>query len=220
MLLILAASAAVAGLVCLYWIMIGDRGSERERGTRLDAYILENQVTHARLLPTPSAHAFSYPTLALLLSLDALEAHALDLGHGWLFGYGGTSWRVAGLRSAAYLLPDPRRSIKEKLGEVLGQYGHDARRLGEVWLLTMPSYMGYEGINPLTVHYCYEKADGDGGALAWVVLEVCVSPLAVLSIHMGLQDARFLNRTDLQAPGTMHPSRALMLIAARAQRAH
>ncbi|KAI0742834.1 hypothetical protein C8Q80DRAFT_1346406 [Daedaleopsis nitida] len=176
MLLILAASAAVAGFVCVCVYCMGDRDGETEpAGAQLDAYILENQVTHARLLPTPSAHAFSYPTLALFLSLDALEAHSLDLAHGWLFGYGGTSWRVAGLRSAAYLLPDPRRSIKEKLREVLGQYGHDARRLGEVWLLTMPSYMGYEGINPLTVHYCYEKVEGGGereDRLAWVVLEI------------------------------------------------
>ncbi len=37
-------------------------------------------------------------------------------------------------------------------------------------MLTMPSYMGYEGINPLTVHYCYKK-DGER-ELAWVVLEV------------------------------------------------
>ena len=65
------------------------------------------------------------------------------------------------------------------------QCGHDAGRLGEVWMLTMPSYMGYEGINPLTVHYCYEKRrddgthdddddDGGGSRLAWVVLEVRV----------------------------------------------
>ncbi|KAI0744634.1 hypothetical protein C8Q76DRAFT_789134 [Earliella scabrosa] len=180
---VLVASAAVAGLVFVYFLS--------DTKGRQGAYILEDQVTHARLLPKPSAHAFSYPTLALLLSLDPLESHKLDLARGWLFGYGGTSWRVTGLRSAAYLLPDvarpvgegaKRRSIKDKLREVLVQCGHDAGRLGEVWMLTMPSYMGYEGINPLTVHYCYEERrddgthddddDGGGSRLAWVVLEI------------------------------------------------
>ncbi|KAI0712766.1 hypothetical protein C8T65DRAFT_608154 [Cerioporus squamosus] len=137
------------------------------------AYILENQVTHARLLPTPSKHAFTYPTLAFLVSLDALEAHSLDLARGWLFGYGGTSWRVTGLRSSAYLAQDlgrsKNRNIKEKLREVLEQFQHDGGRLGEVWMMTMPSYVGYEGINPLTVYYCYEEG---GERLVWVVLEI------------------------------------------------
>ncbi|KAI1789672.1 hypothetical protein LXA43DRAFT_553207 [Ganoderma leucocontextum] len=140
-----------------------------------NAYILENSITHARLLPKPSTHAFTYPTLAFLLSLDALESHSLDLGGGWLFGYGGTSWRVTGLRGAAYLSSESRtdgrgpHGIKAKLLEVLVEHGHDGSQLGDVWVLTMPSYMGYEGINPLSVHYCYTK---DEGRLAWVVFEI------------------------------------------------
>ncbi|KAL1938918.1 hypothetical protein VTO73DRAFT_11071 [Trametes versicolor] len=173
------------------------------------AYILENTVTHARLLPTPATHAFSYPTLALLLSLDALEAGVLDLGRGWLFGYGGTAWRLTGMRSGAYLLPDApsssdsktngsseshesnggsgnsRRkgnagtSIKAKLAEVLVRQGKDGARVwawaetGDAWMLTMPSYAGYEGINPLTVYFCYARSEEDqDGALEWVVLEI------------------------------------------------
>ena len=139
------------------------------------AYVLENSVTHARLLPKPSTHAFTYPTLAFCLSLDDLESHSLDLLSGWLFGYGGTSWRATGLRSAAYLLPDSKtrepQSIKAKLREVLAEHGHDVSRLGDAWMLTMPSYMGYEGINPLSVHYCYTK---DEERLAWIVFEVRV----------------------------------------------
>ncbi|CDO68779.1 hypothetical protein BN946_scf184989.g45 [Trametes cinnabarina] len=147
------------------------------------AYILENTVTHARVLPRPSAHAFTYPTLAFLLSVNALETHALDLGRGWLFGYGGTSWRLTGLRGEAYLLPDDdsgkigrvgARSLKEKLADVLRQYGRDAKRVqawaedGDAWMLTMPSYIGFEGINPLTVYFCYTPH----GQLDWVVLEI------------------------------------------------
>ena len=146
------------------------------------AYILENTISHARLLPKVSAHAFTYPTLAFLLSLDALESHKLDLAHGWLFGYGGTAWRITGLRSGAYLLPDSTaasgpgsRNLKAKLADVLELHGLDRAKVqawvasGDAWMLTMPSYLGYEGINPLTVHYCYESADE---RLGWVILEV------------------------------------------------
>ncbi|KAI0369243.1 hypothetical protein BV20DRAFT_997085 [Pilatotrama ljubarskyi] len=156
------------------------------------AYILENTVIHARLLPAPSTHAFTYPTLAFLLSLNALETHALDLGRGWLFGYGGTAWRLTGLRNGAYLLPDsynpPRalslptdgrashgvKSLKAKLAEVLVLQRVDERRVqqwakeGDAWMLTMPSYVGYEGINPLTVYFCYASE----GTLEWIVLEI------------------------------------------------
>ncbi|KAI0354321.1 hypothetical protein OH77DRAFT_1405638 [Trametes cingulata] len=156
------------------------------------AYILENTVTHARLLPTPSTHAFTYPTLAFLLSLNALEAHALDLGRGWLFSYGSTAWRLTGLRSGAYLLPDSYRapsplspssdapasknvkSIKTKLADVLILQRVDETRVrewaatGDAWMLTMPSYLGYEGINPLTVYFCYAQ----DGTLEWVVFEI------------------------------------------------
>ncbi|KAI0651215.1 hypothetical protein C8Q79DRAFT_1004518 [Trametes meyenii] len=168
----------------------------KRRATSLaaPAYVLENTVTHARLLPAPATHAFTYPTLAFLLSLDALEAHALDLGRGWLFGYGGTAWRLTGLRSGAYLLPDSFsghgsgstskasgsegsrgvRGLKAKLADVLVMQGKDAARVaewkeaGDAWMLTMPSYMGFEGINPLTVYFCYSRES----VLEWIVLEI------------------------------------------------
>ncbi|PIL25962.1 hypothetical protein GSI_11716 [Ganoderma sinense ZZ0214-1] len=169
-----AAAASVVALAASAVLYL-KRSSEDPGDALKNAYILENSVTHARLLPAPSTHAFTYPTLAFFLSLDALESHALDLGGGWLFGYGGTSWRVTGLRSNAYLLPETRgdkretRGIKAKLREVLVEHGHDGSQLGDAWMLTMPSYMGYEGINPLSVHYCYTK---DQGRLAWVVFEI------------------------------------------------
>ncbi|TBU31336.1 hypothetical protein BD311DRAFT_804818 [Dichomitus squalens] len=167
---VVASVVAIAASAALYLAHQGD-----DKSTPNNAYILENTVTHARLLPEPSTHAFSYPTVAFLLSLDALESHSLDLAGGWLFGYGGVSWRVTGLRSAAYLLPDSRKDgkkswgIKEKLQEVLEQHGEDGDELGDVWTLTMPSYLGYEGINPLTVHYCYARGEE---RLAWVVFEI------------------------------------------------
>lgn len=33
-----------------------------------------------------------------------------------------------------------------------------AQELGQVWTVTMPSFMGITGINPLTVHYCYRPS--------------------------------------------------------------
>lgn len=171
--------ATVASVVALAagGVLYLRRTSDDPENVPNNAYILENSVTHARLLPKPSTHAFTYPTLAFFLSLDALESHSLDLGRGWLFGYGGTSWRMTGLRSNAYLQPESKRDgqgpqgIKAKLQQVLVEHGHDGSQLGDAWMLTMPSYMGYEGINPLSVHYCYTK---DEERLAWVVFEVRV----------------------------------------------
>lgn len=124
----------------------------------LQAYILQSQVTHARLLPHTSAHAFTYPTLSLLVSLNALEAHRLDLGHGWIFSYGGLWCRLAGLRSDPYLtcMGPPSMSIKDKLELFLSTHGYEKSTLEDAWIMTMPSFLGFEGINPLTVYFCYK----------------------------------------------------------------
>ncbi|KAF9553860.1 hypothetical protein CPC08DRAFT_672793 [Agrocybe pediades] len=129
------------------------------------AYVLHNQVTHARLLPRDATHAFTYPTLALLLSLDDLEKHRLDLGGGWIFGYGGLWGRITGLRSKPYLTIQPG-SIRWKLDSVLCSRGYPAPP--EVWMMTMPSFLGCEGINPLTVYFCYDA----NGCFWLTVLEV------------------------------------------------
>lgn len=141
-----------------------------EQGTKA-GYVLECNVSHRRLLPADATHSFAYRTLWLLVSLTALESHALDVGRGWLLGYGGTLGRLTGLRPAAYLDASARstsRSIKEKLLDVLEEEGHGRGLLGDAWMLTMPSYLGFEGINPLTTYYCYDAQ----GRLFAVVLEV------------------------------------------------
>ncbi|KAF7321038.1 hypothetical protein HMN09_00191000 [Mycena chlorophos] len=129
------------------------------------AYVLENTVTHARLLPTASKHAFTYPTFCFLVSVNALERHSLDLGRGWVFGYGGRWLRLFGLRTDPYLVPG-KRSIREKLVGVLTERG--VLGLEDAWMMTMPSLLGFEGINPLTVYFCYNAA----GELFVSVLEV------------------------------------------------
>ena len=46
--------------------------------------------------------------------------------------------------------------------------------VADVWMLTMPAYCGYDGMNPLTVYFVYKK---DG--LPWfVVLEARISPFS------------------------------------------
>ncbi|KAJ7353291.1 hypothetical protein DFH08DRAFT_774239, partial [Mycena albidolilacea] len=127
-------------------------------------YILENQVTHARFFPT--GHAFTYPTVSLLVSLNALESHGLDLGCGWIFGYGGRWARLVGLRPAPYLTENGG-SIRQRLEKVLVDRGFGGE-LEDAWMMTMPSLLGFEGINPLTVYFCYRP----GGQFFLAVLEV------------------------------------------------
>ncbi|PPQ90297.1 hypothetical protein CVT25_013122 [Psilocybe cyanescens] len=125
---------------------------------RPQAYLLHNQVTHARLLPVNASNAFTYPTLAFLVSISALEGRFLDLGRGWIFGYGGIWGRVTGLRPEPYLTKQTG-SIKSKLEDLLRARGHldEKRSLHDAWMMTMPSFLGYEGINPLTVYFCYNS---------------------------------------------------------------
>ncbi|THH13483.1 hypothetical protein EW146_g6738 [Bondarzewia mesenterica] len=135
-------------------------------------YILTTTVTHSRLLPADSRHAFTYPVLTFFLSLSALELGRLSLLRGFLFSYGGVAFRFTGLRASSYLFEDGGKegSIKAKLTTVLQDFGlENAGEFWDAWIMTMPSYLGYEGINPLTVYFCYKKND----VKLWaVVLEV------------------------------------------------
>jgi DUF1365 family protein len=147
--------------------------------SQAQAYVLQNRVTHARFLPATATHAFRYPTFSLLLSLNALESGKIDLGGGWVFGYGGLWGRLTGLRPQGYLTEaapgSAEISIKEKLVKLLLSHGYaDAsERTYDAWLQTMPGFLGYEGINPLSVYYCYTSA----GELWMVVLEVSYFPI-------------------------------------------
>ncbi|KAG5342699.1 hypothetical protein C0989_010667 [Termitomyces sp. Mn162] len=125
------------------------------------------------------------------MSLNALENHKLDVWKGWLFGYGGRWGRLTGVRANPYLA-DPAKgnggskSIREKLVELLIERGYIGRNieplLDDAWMLTMPNYLGFEGINPLTVYFCYKVAVT---ALWLVVLEVRLSvPRFILKLKV------------------------------------
>ncbi|KAF9000939.1 hypothetical protein BDZ89DRAFT_1170221 [Hymenopellis radicata] len=130
-------------------------------------YILENKVVHARLLPVESKHAFVYPTICLLVPLDALERRELDLCGGAVFGYGALWGRLTGLRPTPYLTT-LKGTIRRKLEGVLSSHGYEKEDLDDAWMMTMPSFLGFEGINPLTVYFCYKP----NGEFWLTVLEV------------------------------------------------
>ncbi|KAJ8508972.1 hypothetical protein ONZ45_g8795 [Pleurotus djamor] len=145
-----------AGLVPLT-IYLFYRLKRPSSGKDPKGYVLRNTVTHARLLPKESTHSFVYPTISLLMSLNALERGELNIGRGWVFGYGGVAWRLTGIRSNPYFAAaKSAQTIREKLLEVLdARYPGVSERLEDAWMLTMPSLLGFEGINPLTVYFCY-----------------------------------------------------------------
>jgi DUF1365 family protein len=174
----LLVDAAVAALClsssCLLYYTRTDNKRKRDK-TAGRAYILRNQVTHSRLIPAEAHHVFTYPTLSFLLSLDALEKRELDLGKGWIFGYGGTFGRLTGLRSEPFVTHQAGRSIsglsiREKLDRVLAAHTPLVQdpQFEDAWMMTMPSLMGYEGINPLTVYFLYKP----NGRFWCVILEI------------------------------------------------
>lgn len=79
------------------------------------------------------------------------------------------------MRREGYLNASKKEEgIREKLDKCLKERGIGMEEVGRVYLVTMPSYLGFMGINPLSVYYCYEKEeDGEKGrTLKVVVLEV------------------------------------------------
>jgi len=153
--------ATCLSLVIFVWAM----NRSNVASTKHAGFVLENSVSHSRFLPSPG-HKFAYTTLSVLVSVDALEQHSLDLGRGWLFGYGGLWARLTGIRPEPYLNVGSS-TIRQKLEHILRLHGHE-EHLQDAWMMTMPSYLGFEGINPLTVYFCYNADD-----LLWlIVLEV------------------------------------------------
>ncbi|KAF4586360.1 hypothetical protein EYR38_010636 [Pleurotus pulmonarius] len=152
----------VLSLLLLVYCSTKLLGSEKAPHPFVRGYVLRNKVTHQRLLPEPSSHRFVYPTVCLLMSLSALEKGALDIGRGWIFGYGGLFGRLTGLRPDPYLTADRTNgnnhsTIHEKLIQVLTpRFANAAELLGDSWMMSMPSFLGFEGMKPLTVYFCYK----------------------------------------------------------------
>lgn len=133
----------------------------------LPSALLHTYTSHARFLPKPARHAFSYPLLYLGVDIDALEAAQLDLP-GRVITYGGRpATKFLGLRSDNYLEAG-QAGLRAKVEMLLKQYEIASEEIGRVWLVTMPSFLGFEGINPLSVWYIYSQDK----QLCCVILEV------------------------------------------------
>ena len=150
------------------WLVSLSSGKKRENSVdRLRSIIIPAYTSHARHLPRPSKHAFSYPLLYLGVDVDALESGELELP-GRLLGYGGRPWtKCLGIRSDGYLRPG-LESLRQKAERLLKEQGVGDADTSHIWLVTMPSFMGFEGINPLSVWYVYS----DKLELTCVILEV------------------------------------------------
>ncbi|KAI0287887.1 hypothetical protein BC826DRAFT_1041974 [Russula brevipes] len=109
-----------------------------------------------RLRPPPSrlTTCLHAPCSLSLFAALRLESGHLSPLNGFFFSFGGVHARFLGLRSAGYLYDDGGRdpSIRTKLGKVLQDFGVERaeEEMDDTWMLTMPSYCGFEGTNPLT----------------------------------------------------------------------
>jgi DUF1365 family protein len=94
------------------------------------------------------------------LDLDALESHDLD---SIVFKYDVHPLRAFTTISPNSYLSHPKcrtyTGLREELLELVGRHGVDTSSIGKVWLVTMPTYLGVTGINPLTVWYLYDTGE-------------------------------------------------------------
>ena len=144
--------------------------------THESSHLFRAKTAHARLLPASARHVFCYPVLYFGVDLARLEAGELDLGsgRGRLFGWEPPAWVVTALWRSAYLEAGAKAGIRDKVLALLERRGVDTTKDATmVYMVSMPAYLGLEGINPLTTHYCYGDAAADGKRpLRVVVLEV------------------------------------------------
>ena len=166
-LLKLLIAAAVLPSTYIALLFLTPKRPTRRLPDDLQSVLIPSYTSHARLLPTPARHTFSYPLIYLGVDVDALEAGRLDIPMR-LLSYGGNPLtKVLGLRSINYLTPGAG-SMRSKLERLLLQQGMAKDQICRAWLVTMPSLLGFESINPLTVWYVYDAMR----QLSCVILEV------------------------------------------------
>lgn len=155
--------------------------SSESASTSLPSVILPSITSHRRLLPTPAAHAFSYPLVYLGVDVDDLESGRLNAGLGGLALRFGRPWTsLLSIQADNYLATRPFADaekdltvvgLRQGLLQLLWRFHSiDPSTVGRIWLLSMPSYVGKRAMNPLSVWFVYEKSEGK--KLMAVVLEV------------------------------------------------
>jgi DUF1365 family protein len=122
-------------------------------------------TSHRRHLPIPAKHTFSYPLIYLGIDLDHLESGLLNL-RSRFFQYGKKPWKsILGVQHEQYLsptLPKPgpgSGGFKRELIALMESHGVRGDEVGRVWMVTMPSYLGLAGVNPLSVYFVYKKSE-------------------------------------------------------------
>ncbi|KAI8453723.1 hypothetical protein BY996DRAFT_4582765 [Phakopsora pachyrhizi] len=142
----------------------------------------------------PSSFNFSYRLIYFGLDLNQLESNRCDLPYLFRFYCGKiTSNRLfrtlTSISPESYLYQSRPRltgsdgydqsSIRSKLIEFLTSGGFvtdPIEEVGRCYLITMPAYLNYETINPLSIHLCYHPQTQDQSdnrpKLRLVVLEV------------------------------------------------
>lgn len=138
----------------------------------IQASLYRMSTYHARFLPKTSQHAFQYSTINLGVDLDALEAGRLDLGTRW-FAYDPDKWTWFAFRNNMFsCLPgssEDQQRPSARVRALLQNRGVPQTDMAKIYTVAMPAYAGFEGINPLVVHYCYDMPHQN---LRVVVLEV------------------------------------------------
>lgn len=134
------------------------------------AHLYKTTLIHARFLPEEARHRFSYSTLNVGVELSALEDRTLDSGRWFAYNRGA----LLSVRSKGYadVAPSKACSIEERLKRFLQARGVNTAQIARIYTTSMPCYLGFEGINPLVVHYCYSESDCGAMELCLVVLEV------------------------------------------------
>lgn len=145
--------------IAAYFLLTSRRSPELDADAdALTSVLIPAYTSHSRSLPKQSKHAFSYPLLYLGVDVDALESGALKLP-GRIVRYGGQPiTKLLGLRSDGYLDPGPEGlGLRAKVERLLDTRGIPRNSIGRIWLVTMPSCFGFEGINPLSTWFVYDK---------------------------------------------------------------
>lgn len=183
--LVLASTSLVLAFCSLFLVDIMQQESEESKRPP-QAYLLHTSVTHGRYIPVASKHAFTYPALYTFVSLRSLESRALDIGMlgsglstwSWAFGYANSKRRLTAINPRGYLSSgkkDEKATILERLEELLRNDSAertDVDVVDDAWMLTMPSFLGWEGINPLTVYFVYSSNSQGDSLFSYVVLEI------------------------------------------------
>lgn len=141
--------------------------------------ILPSITSHRRLLPTPAAHAFSYPLVYLGVDVDDLEQGRLNAGPAGLALRYGRPWSaLLSVQADSYLATRPFADndhphavgLRQGLLNLLSEFHSiESASVGRIWLVSMPSYVGKRAMNPLSVWFVYARSDRK---LMAVVLEV------------------------------------------------